>query len=270
MDDPGVGSPGVRPTTAPTGHDVGYLILKASIAALTSGLGGLPLYFLKEAPTKQTMSHCVAFASGLMFGCAVVLSMESYEMAGMAELLGSFLAGFLMVYGTSEYFSEQQGLSFGELKGANASRAIVIFLSMCLHSIGEGFSIGVSAAKSFGGESSIGPIVLFSLALHNVPEGMAIAMVFCAQGMTVSSASFYAILCNLPQPLLAIPSFVFMNYFEKWLPSGLGFAAGSMLYVVVFELLPEAKSISVLNRVTLFAGATGMIISLSFCCADIH
>ena len=43
------------------------LFLKAMIAALTSGLGGIPLYFVGELPD-HIMGFCIIFAAGLMTG----------------------------------------------------------------------------------------------------------------------------------------------------------------------------------------------------------
>lgn len=47
-------------------------------------------------------------------------------------------------------------------------------------------------------------------------------------------------LTSLPQPLVGVPSFLFVEAFTPLLPLGLGFAAGAMAYVACFELIPDA------------------------------
>lgn len=95
---------------------------------------------------------------------------------------------------------------------------------------------------SFGGEGGIrrGHIVTMTMAIHNIPEGVAISLALVPRGLSVFFAVLWCILSSIPQPIFAVPSFLFVEQFLPILPAGLGFAGGAMAYVAIQELLPES------------------------------
>ena len=66
------------------------------------------------------------------------------------------------------------------------------------------------------------------------------ATVLVARGISAKHAFWWTIFTSMPQPLLALPSFMFVETFRALLPLALGFAAGCMLWMVFAELLPDA------------------------------
>jgi zinc transporter ZupT len=122
-----------------------------------------------------------------------------------------------------------------------ARRAILIVTVMAAHSLSEGIGLGVS----FGGEAGVrtGSIISSTLAVHNIPEGLAVCLVLIPRGLSLVDAAAWAVLSSIPQPLFALPAFFFVNYFAALLPVGLGFAAGAMVWVAMFELWPSASEL---------------------------
>jgi zinc transporter, ZIP family len=123
------------------------------------------------------------------------------------------------------------------MSGLDARKALLIVGVMTLHSFTEGVGIGVS----FGGGQALGLFISLALAVHNIPEGLAISLVLVPRGVGWVRAAFWSIFSSLPQPLMAVPAFFFVEVFRPLLPYGLGFAAGAMIWMVFSELVPDAN-----------------------------
>ena len=79
-----------------------------------------------------------------------------------------------------------------------------------------------------------------AIGLHNVPEGLAVSTVLVARGIRARKALLWTLFTAMPQPLVAVPAFLFVDTFKSLLPVALGFAAGCMVWMVFAELLPDA------------------------------
>ncbi len=137
---------------------------------------------------------------------------------------------------THHVLARQDDLHVGTLQGASALKAIMIVGIMTLHSFAEGVAVGVS----FGGGKTLGGLITTAVAIHNIPEGLAISIVLVPRGVSAWRAGLWSIFSSLPQPLMAVPAFLFVTAFTPILPIGLGFAAGAMIWMVFAELIPDA------------------------------
>jgi ZIP family zinc transporter len=99
--------------------------------------------------------------------------------------------------------------------------------------------------------------------VHNIPEGLAISLVLVPRGTSVKAAAGWSIFSSLPQPLLAVPAFLFVDRFTSILPIALGFAAGAMVWMVLRELLPEALA-TASARIVALASGTAFALMLGF------
>jgi zinc transporter ZupT len=154
------------------------------------------------------------------------------------RVVAGFVLGSVFILWTKKVLDQHEDIKFGSIEGAGAQKMLLIVFVMTLHSLTEGIGIGVS----FGGQtgSQLGQLISLSLALHNVPEGLAVALVLTSRGMPKIKTALWCVFTSLPQPLMAIPAYLFVERFLAILPAGLGFASGAMLYVAIFELFMEA------------------------------
>lgn len=210
------------------------VFLYALITAIATGLGALPFFFVKKM-SKKWLGLSGAAASGIMLAASFRLINEGigYD---LYRTLGGVLLGLLFILLSQKWLSSKDDLQVGDLKGADATKALLILGIMTIHSFAEGVGVGVS----FGGGNEFGIFISAAIAVHNIPEGLAISLVLVPQGMSAWKASGWSIVSSLPQPLIAVPAFLFVSLFQPFLPVGLGLAAGAMIWMVFSDLVPDA------------------------------
>jgi ZIP family zinc transporter len=243
-------------------EETAFVFLAALVTALATGLGALPLLSARaHAPGWLGVSN--AIASGVMLGASLSLLLEGGE-RGVLRTLAGVLAGIVFVWAVQTRLHPGDGWQVGELSGADARKALLIIVVMTAHSVAEGVGVGAS----FVGGATLGLVIAFAIAIHNIPEGLAISLVVVPRGMRVRTAAAWSIFSSLPQPLLAVPAYLFVEDFKSILPVGLGFAAGAMVWLVATELIPEAavrlslvRLVEVLGVafVTMFAFQTALL-----------
>lgn len=212
------------------------VFIAAAITALATGLGALPLLALRNV-TPRALAMGNALAAGLMLAATFQLVIEGFELSQPRTLAG-LLLGLAGIWSAKKWLDGRSDVSLADTKGADALKIMLIMGVMTAHSAAEGVGVGVA----YGGGRDLGDFITVAIALHNVPEGLAIALVMVPRGASVGKAAWWAILSSVPQPLLAVPAFLFVLSFAPLLPVGLGLAAGAMLWMIFSELLPEASA----------------------------
>ncbi len=227
------------------------VFIAALITALATGLGAIPLAFARHVDVRW-LAAGAALAAGLMLAASHSLVDEGSAIGAWRVLLG-MATGLALVVLADRWLDRHDTPDVSDLQGADARKALMIVGVMTVHSFAEGVGVGVS----YGGGEDLGVFITAAIAVHNVPEGLAIALVLVPRGVPVWQAAGWAIFSSLPQPLMAIPAYLFVTAFEPVLPLGLGLAAGAMIWMVFAELLPDA------NR-RLAATTVGTVVVLSF------
>jgi ZIP family zinc transporter len=176
-----------------------------------------------------------ALAAGFMTGASAGLLYDGVGFGARRTFAGA-AAGIVFIAVTTKLLGASGTRDLGRLHGADARKALIVVGVMTLHSFTEGVGVGVS----FGGGAALGVLISIAIAVHNIPEGLAISLVLVPRGASVRSAAWWSVFSSLPQPLMAVPAYVFVEQFGRLLPLGLGFAAGAMLWLALVELVPDA------------------------------
>ena len=201
--------------------------------ALATGLGAVPFALVKVV-SRRLVSSANALASGLMLGACFSLAAEGTHYGVWQTIVGANL-GVLFILLTNRHL-ERHEIELGSLRGAGARQMLLILVVMTVHSFSEGVAVGAS----FAGGMRLATFITVAIAVHNIPEGLAITAVLRPRGVGLWACAGWSVVTSLPQPLMAVPAFLFVDAFRPALPYSIGFAAGAMVYMVFVELLPEA------------------------------
>jgi zinc transporter ZupT len=238
-------------------------VLIVSIASdLATALGVIPVFLLRHAHGRW-YGLAAAAAGGMMLSASVfALAEEALRRGGALIVTLGMIAGALFFAAAARYIAARQW-HLGKWSVAESRQAILMVMTMLVHSAPEGLAIGVGYAT---GEARFGVLLALAIAIHNIPEGTAVALPLRARGASLGRCAWYAMLTSLPQPLLAVPAFYLTSIVQPLVAPSLGFAGGAMIFLVVSELLPESFAVCTPME-TAWAFTLGLVGMLGFTAA---
>jgi zinc transporter ZupT len=224
-------------------------------ALAATGIGALCLSGVTPSPFQLALFSLLA--AGMMSGCSLVILQEALEQSTLMRVVCGFLLGLAVMRGLELLPLEE--LELADLKGAKARRVWLLFLSLVVHSAGEGLCLGASGAAD--DRPQVGKLVLAALALHNVPEGLAVTMAFMSRGLKWRTSVLLALLSTAFQPLVSVITFAGIHN-TAMVPIGLAVSSACMASIVCTDLVPDAinsKAISTRAGVAVLGASAGLV-----------
>jgi ZIP family zinc transporter len=115
-------------------------------------------------------------------------------------------------------------------------KAWLFIIAITLHKLPEGLAVGIA----YGAKDVVNPLsLLIGIAVHNIPEGLTIAVSLFGAGYSKFKATLFSFLIGLMQPVGAILGLLLVEVDFKIVPYAMVMAGGTMLFVVINEILPE-------------------------------
>lgn len=229
------------------------ILLGLIIPFLGTSIGASMVFFLKGKLNTKIEKILLGFASGVMIAASIwsliipaIDMSEGKTLAWLPAAIGFLLGmGFLLLLDT---VIPHLHLNSDKPEGPKSKikKSTMLVFAVTLHNIPEGMAVGVVLAGAYYGNALLtmtGALALaIGIALQNLPEGAIISMPLLTEGYTKKKAFFTGVMSGIVEPIAAVITILMIAFIEPILPYLLAFAAGSMIYVVVEELIPESQS----------------------------
>ncbi len=220
-------------------------VIGALIAGLATGFGALPIFFKREF-SKRTLDIGLGFSAGIM----LVASFTALVLPGLNEAkniygfglglpisMSGLMLGYFFIIIVHDFLPHEHIFKQRDMKHqTKMNRMGLIVLAITLHNFPEGLSVGVGFGS---GDEQSGMTLAMAIALQNMPEGLVVALGLLSEGASKIKAFYMALLSGLVEPFAAIIGLISASVTQYSLPIALGFAGGTMLFVICQEILPE-------------------------------
>ena len=230
------------------------MVITVLIPFIGTVLGAACVYLLKDKLNNKLEKFLLGFASGVMLAASIwsllIPAIDMVEESGGIVWLPAsvgFVLGVLFLL-LLDYIIPHLHKDSVHQEGPKSkiSKLTKLTLAVTLHNIPEGMAVGVVLAGVMMGDATItfmGALALsIGIALQNFPEGAVISMPLKVAGKSKNKAFLAGALSGIVEPIGAVITIFFASFVTPILPYLLSFAAGSMIYVVVEELIPDSHT----------------------------
>lgn len=214
-------------------------IVSSIFAGLCTGVGTLPLLFIKSIP-KTVEDSLLGFSAGIMiFASSFSLVTPALETGNIIQvILGIFTGAVIMalveITVPHLHLDRIKVLNF---KDETISKTLMLIAGIIIHSVPEGASIAIGYGA---GSNTIGTIMTISIAIQNIPEGLVVTAPIRQKGYSRFACVGLGFFAGLGQPLGALLGVLLVNVLKDYFAFIMCLAAGGMYYVVSHELIPES------------------------------
>jgi ZIP family zinc transporter len=236
-------------------HPVAQALIGTLFTWALTALGAALVFFFREI-RRRALDGMLGFAAGVMIAASYwSLLAPAIEMAeadggpAWVPATAGFLAGGCFIWMIDRLLPHlHAGMPRESAEGIGTSwrRSVLLVLAITIHNIPEGLAVGVAfgalaadiPSASLAGASALA----LGIGIQNFPEGAAVSVPLRREGLSRLKSFWYGQLSGMVEPVAGVVGALAVVLAKPILPYALAFAAGAMIYVVVEELIPEARS----------------------------
>ena len=213
--------------------------------------GGTPLVLLAVPYVAHRISDrgfhlMLGVSAGILGGLATIdILPKAFETAaGIPELMPhavpiGIASGFFLMFVVERHLLTPKGGSHSHFEDGKPIQSFGTLAASALlvHGAMDGFVIPLGFAVS----DIVGTVIVLAVALHQIPDSFAALMVGLASGASRKRTLTYVLATAIDTPLGIVLGVLFLSAGTFWLPVGLGFSAGTFLFVSAADIIPELQ-----------------------------
>ncbi|MEE1086199.1 MAG: ZIP family metal transporter [Schaedlerella sp.] len=216
-------------------------------------VGASTIFLIRNELSNRLQCGFLGFAGGVMVAASIwslllpgIEFAESNGQIGWITVTSGFVLGVITLLlsdlSIKKWLEKRQKNHRLPGKGT-----LMLTAAITMHNIPEGMSIGLAFALAvrtpedpalFAGACALS----LGIAIQNFPEGSAVALPLVKEGFRKRTAFFIASMTAFVEPVFGVLAAAFAHFAQTSIALLLAFAAGTMIYVVVEELIPEAHT----------------------------
>jgi len=214
------------------------IFLGLIVPGILTGLGAIPVLFIKKEISFKYIDALLGFAAGVMLAATFFsLLLPSLERGGVIVTTVGIITGALFLSILDKITPHTHFIKGDEGPSSRLKKIWLFIYAITLHNLPEGLAVGVGFGSS---DFKAGLIIATAIGLQNMPEGLAVALPLLSEGYSKQKALGISFITGIFEPFMAFLGFFLVRIFIKILPFALSFAGGAMLYVISDEIIPES------------------------------
>lgn len=227
-----------------------FALLGTLVTFSVTTLGAAGVFCVKKEVNGGWERGFLGFAGGVMIAASVwslllpgIDFAEQNGQIGWLVMTGGFLLGVIALL-LADYFMKKWYQAEKDKKVTLGKSTLMLVTAITVHNIPEGMAVGLAFALAGQNKQDVallsGAMALtLGIAIQNFPEGTAVALPLVKEGMQKKKAFFIASMTAIVEPVFGVLAAAFAGITRSFIAIYLAFAAGTMIYVVVEELIPE-------------------------------
>ena len=227
-----------------------YAFLGTLFTFFVTTLGAFNVFFVRKDSDGDAQCAFLGFAGGVMTAASIwsllIPAIERANENGQVSWLvvsGGFLIGVLLLLFV-DFLIKKRFRENGKNKTIEKGPMLLV-LAITVHNIPEGMAIGLAfafAAQDMMQYASLSGALALALGIgiQNYPEGAAVSLPLRKAGFSRKKAFFLGSMSAIVEPIAAVVAAAAASILISVSRLLLSLAAGTMIYVGVEDVIPEA------------------------------